>query len=28
VVAQALAESLILITGDANIAAYGVPTLW
>lgn len=27
-VAQALTENLTLITGDANIAAYGVPTLW
>ena len=27
-VAQALAENLTLITGDANIAAYGVSTLW
>jgi PIN domain nuclease of toxin-antitoxin system len=27
-VAQALTEDLTLVTGDANIAAYGVPTLW
>lgn len=27
-VAQALAENLILVTGDSKIAAYGVATLW
>ena len=27
-VAQALAENLILLTCDANLARYGIPTIW